>query len=76
MEKHEYGFKHLSHDKKWYIYPNNKENLLKAINDGYKLEYDTNEISGRHKIWIPYDGEVNNITDHFTCYRIIPKEDK
>ena len=71
MESHEYGFKHLSHDKKWYIYPNNKENLLKAINDGYKLEYDTNEISGRHKIWIPYSGEIN---EHYTCYRMIPKD--
>ncbi len=75
MEEHEYGFKHLSHDKKWYIYPNCKENLLKAINDGYKLEYDTNEISGRHKIWVPCDSKITEITQHFTCYRMIPKED-
>ena len=71
MESHEYGFKHLSHDKKWYIYPNNKENLLKAINDGYKLEYDTNEISGHQRIWAPYSGEIN---EHYTRYRMIPKD--
>ena len=79
MESHEYGFKIISrHNGKFYIYPNCKESLLTAINAGYKLEYDTNEISdyGHHKIWIPYDDEVSEISDHFTCYRIIPKEDK
>lgn len=72
MEEHEYGFKHLSHDKKFYIYPNSEENLLRAVKDGYKLEYDTNKINGRHRIWISYNGEINN---HFTCYRMIPKVD-
>ena len=76
MEKHKYGFKQFSiEDKKYYIYPNCKENLLKAIKDGYKLEYDTNEISdfGHHKLWIPYDGEIK---EHFVCYRLIPKEEE
>ena len=40
MESHEYGFKIISrHDGKFYIYPNCKENLLKAIEDDYQLEY-------------------------------------
>ena len=76
MEKHEFGFKQKSlEDKKYYIYPNCKESLLAAIKDGYKLEYDTMEVAeyGHHRIWIPYDGEVN---EHYTCYRMIPKEDE
>ena len=79
MEEHEYGFKQWSQEElKFYIYPNCKESLLKAINDGYELEYDTNEIAsyGHHKIWIPYDAKNIGTNDHFTCYRIIPKEDK
>lgn len=74
MKENEYGFKHLSHNKKWYIYPNCKENLLKAIEDGYQLEYDTNDVIDCHKIWVPYDGEIE-IIQHFTCYRMIPKEE-
>ena len=49
MESHEYGFKIISrHDGKFYIYPNCKENLLKAIEDDYQLEYDTkDELEGK-----------------------------
>lgn len=75
MEKHKYGFKQFSIvDKKYYIYPNCKESLLNAIKDGYELEYDTDEITGygHHKIWIPYKGII---IEHYTMYRIIPKEE-
>lgn len=70
MEEHKFGLKILSLDK-WYIYPNCKENLLKAISEGYDVEYDTNEISkeGHHKIWIPYYGEI---VEHFSVYRLVP----
>ena len=72
MEKHEFGFKHWSvEDKRFYIYPNCKENLLKAIEDDYQLEYDTKEISGHQRIWAPYSGEIN---EHYTRYRMIPKD--
>ncbi len=74
MEEHEYGFKHLSHDRKWYIYPTCKEKLLQAVKDGYKLEFDTEEIKARHKIWVPYDETKHNLDGHFTLYRIVPKE--
>ena len=48
-----------------------KKNLLKAIEDGYQLEYDTKEISGHQRIWGPYSGEIN---EHYTRYRMIPKD--
>ena len=76
MKKHEFGFKHWSvEDKRFYIYANCKESLLKAIADGYTVEQDTDEISsyGHHKIWIPNDGKV---IEHYTLYRIIPKEEQ
>ena len=72
MESHEYGFKIISrYNGKFYIYPNCKENLLKAIEDDYQLEYDTKEISGHQRIWVPYSGEIN---EHYTRYRMIPKD--
>ena len=49
--------------------------LNQLIKDGYKLEYDTMEVAnnGHHRIWIPYSGEVD---EHYTCYRMIPKEEE
>ena len=73
MHKHEYGMIQKSHDGNSYIYPNCKENLLKAVADGYQLEFDTGELDGRHRIWIPYDETKHNLDGHFTLYRCIPK---
>ena len=73
MHKHEYGMIQKSHDGNSYIYPNCKENLLKAVADGYQLEVSTEELDGRHRIWIPYDETKHNLDGHFTLYRCIPK---
>ena len=73
MHKHEYGMIQKSHDGNSYIYPYNKESLIKAVEDKYQLEVSTGELDGRHRIWIPYDETKHNLNGHFTLYRCIPK---